>query len=199
MSIKMTYLIKNASREDLLAPTALHALVIDGSPSGGGRTAAALAEVGAAAAAAVITTVGLSEADGHEQALAALEEADAVVLGAPVYRAAAAAPLKALLDAIPRDVQTRTSPLAGKAVAIVQTGASLHHFLALDSLRNVLAGFFAAHVVPPGLYVPRDGFAEDGKLAEPYASAAADQGAALAALARALRSDDALSTLRPQA
>jgi hypothetical protein len=25
-------------------------------------------------------------------------------------------------------------------------------------LRNVLAGFFAAHVVSPSLYVPRDGF-----------------------------------------
>jgi FMN reductase len=195
----MTYLIKNRSDTELLAPTAFHALVVDGSPSGGGRTAAALAAVGAAAAATSVTTVGLSEDGGQEHALAALAEADAVVLGAPVYRAAAAAPLKALLDAIPRDNETRTSPLAGKAVAIVQTGASLHHFLALDGLRNVLAGFFAAHVVPPGLYVPREGYADDGSLAEPYASAAAAQGAALAALARALRADDALSTLRPQA
>jgi FMN reductase len=89
--------------------------------------------------------------------------------------------------------------LRGKAVAIVATGATLHHFLALDDLRNVLASFFAAHVVPPGLYVPRDGFGDAGELIEPYARHARLQGEALAELQEALAASSALRALTPQA
>ncbi len=175
-------------------------LALDASPAGGGRTRAAVEAVSAAAAGlgGVVETIGLAEPDGQAYALAALPGADAIVLGAPVYRAAAAAPLKQLLDLIPRYPDGR-SPLRAKAVAIVQTGASLHHFLALDGLRNVLAGFFAAHVLPPGLYVPKEGFADDGSLAEPYARHAAVQGAALIELARAVQAGDALRAVGPQA
>jgi len=74
----------------------------------------------------------------------------------------------------------------------------LHHFLALDALRSVLAGFFAAHVVAPGLYVPRDGFGEHGLL-EPYVSHARTQGEALAELTHAVKSGTALASVRPQA
>jgi FMN reductase len=205
MSIKMTYSINKLGwRTTAAEPGAtVKLLAVDGSPDGGGRTRRAVGAVAAAAveAGAELATVGLVELDGIDQVLAGLDEADAVVLGAPVYRAAAASPLKELLDRIPRDGAERRSPLAGKAVAIVQTGASLHHFLALDGLRNVLAGFFAAHVVPPGLYVPRDGFDDDrgAGLRQPYAGQARDQGAALVELARVLQTSKALASLRPQA
>jgi FMN reductase len=123
-----------------------------------------------------------------------------VILASPVYRASFATPLKQLLDAIPRaGTDPPESPLTAKAVAVVYTGASLHHFLAVDSLRGVLAGFFAAHVVPPGLYVPRAGFDEDLDLVEPYARQAHLQGAALVELAHALRRSPVLRSLRPQA
>jgi FMN reductase len=91
------------------------------------------------------------------------------------------------------------SPLSGKAVAIVYTGASLHPFLALDSLRSVLAGFFAAHVLPPGLYVPREGFDDDLALRAAYSEPARLQGAALVELTHALRRSSVLRSLRPQA
>jgi FMN reductase len=183
-----------------VAPLAIAILAVDGSPTGGGRTRTAIEAVARAGEpfGARVETVALSEPDGPERALQALEEADAVVFGAPVYRAAAAAPLKQLLDLIPRDNLERRSPLAAKPVAIVQTGASLHHFLALDALRNVLAGFFAAHVVAPGLYVPRDGFGELGLL-EPYARQARTQGEALVELTRAVKTGVALAAVRPQA
>jgi FMN reductase len=175
-------------------------LSIDGSPSGGGRTLASLEVlagfVDAAGGAAEI--VSLAEAEGFDRALAALDEVDAVVLGAPVYRAAAAAPLKQLLDLIPRDRDGR-SPLSAKPVMIVQTGASLHHFLALDGLRSVLGGFFAAHVIPPGLYVPRDAWSEDGRLDDVYADQASTQARALVELARLLEPGSALASVRPQA
>jgi FMN reductase len=206
MSIKMTYLINkhsnNTAAVEHARSAAIRLLAVDGSPDGGGRTRTAIGAVAAAAAdaGALVATVALVELDGIDQVLAGLDEADAIVLGAPVYRAAAAAPLKQLLDRIPRDVAERRSPLAGKAVAIVHTGASPHHFLALDGLRNVLAGFFAAHVVPPGLYVPREGFDDErGGLRKPYAEQARAQGAALVELADVLRTSKTLAALRPHA
>ncbi len=200
MSIKMIESLENRNGiAGRVAPVAV--LAVDASPEGGGRTRSAVGAVSAAAGelGAVLETIGLAEPDGPERVLRALAQAEAVVIGAPVYRATAAAPLKQLLDAIPRGAEERDSPLAAKPVVIVHTGASLHHFLALDSLRSVLAGFFAAHVVSPGLYVPRAGFADDGTLLEPYASQARTQGAGLVELALAIRGSAALSAVRPQA
>jgi FMN reductase len=182
----------------------LRVVLIDGSPTGGGRTAAVLAAVGAAAAeeGALVESVSLADetAGGADRAVSTLATADAIVLGSPTYRAATAAPLKQLIDAVPRsNDESRDSVFAGRAVAIVQTGATLHHFLALDSLRDVLAGFFAAHVLPPGLYVPRDGFGDDSKLVPPYAEQAREQGRGLVELASILRTSAVLRLLRPQA
>jgi FMN reductase len=201
ISIKMTYPISIPEKEPLGIRTAAIAIVaVDGSPTGAGRTRTAIEAVARAGEpfGARVETIALADPAGPERALQALETADAVVFGAPVYRAAAAAPLKQLLDLIPRDNVERRSPLAAKPVAIVQTGASLHHFLALDTLRNVLAGFFAAHVVAPGLYVPREGFGELGLL-EPYAWHARTQGEALLELTRAVNAGVALAAVRPQA
>jgi FMN reductase len=173
-------------------------VAFDGSPTGGGRTLAVLEAVLVGTGSETVA-VGL-ETSGVEAALAEAERADAFVFGSPVYRATYAAPLKSLLDALPRDMWgEQSAPVTGRAVAIVATGASFHHFLALDSLRNVLAGFFAAHVVPPGLYVPREGFGEDGSLSEEYAELARLQGRALVELAQALERSQTLRALKPQA
>jgi FMN reductase len=201
ISIKMTYpIFIQQNDQHGGAEPAMAILAVDGSPTGGGKTRTAIEAVAQAGEpfGARIEAVALAEPDGPERALQALETADAVIFGAPVYRAAAAAPLKQLLDLIPRDNLERRSPLAAKPVAIVQTGATLHHFLALDGLRNVLAGFFAAHVIAPGLYIPRDGFGEVGLL-EPYARHARTQGEALIELMRAVNAGVALAAVRPQA
>ncbi len=197
----MTYPINIADKEERAeVDRSVGAVLIDGSPTGKGKTFAALEVVGRSVemAGATVDAISLSEADGFDRALAALDASSAVVLGAPVYRAAAAAPLKQLLDLIPRD-RDGLSPLAAKPVAIVHTGASLHHFLALDGLRGVLAGFFASHVVPPGLYLPREAWSDNGELLEPYAAQAASQGRALVELARLLVPGSALAAVRPQA
>jgi FMN reductase len=91
------------------------------------------------------------------------------------------------------------NPITGRATAIVMTGASWHHYLALGDLRNVLAGFFAAHVLAPGVYVPADGF-DSKKIPLPvFADAAARQGAALLDLAAAIAASEPLRGIRPQA
>lgn len=135
-----------------------------------------------------------------DETLAALSAADGIVLASPVYRASYATPLKRLLDSIPREGPPgHDSALAGKAVGIVLVAASWHHFLALGGLRDVLAGFFGSYVLPPGLYVPREGFGEASELHEPFAAQAALLGAALVEAARLLSQSQHLRTLRPQA
>jgi FMN reductase len=180
-------------------------VAIDGSPRGDGRTARALSTILAAAAdAGAQTTIvslaaGGGDSDG-ERALAAVRDGDAFVFGSPVYRAAYAAPLKAFLDRLPRGTWGETEqPITARAVGIVLTGATWHHYLALDQLRNVLAGFFAAHVLAPGLYVPAEGFAEDKSLINPFADRAQALGTGLVALAHAIASAPALQAISPQA
>lgn len=171
-------------------------LGVDGSPTGDGRTRTALEAVLEAAAAAGATTELVSLRDGDPD----LGSADAFVLGSPVHRASFAAPLKAFLDRVPRGMWGETmQPLTGRAVAIVLTGASWHHFRALDDLRNVLASFFAAHVLVPGLYVPSEGFDADKRLTERFTAPATAQGTALVSLAAAVEAAPALRDLRPQA
>jgi FMN reductase len=180
-------------------------LAIDGSPTGGGRTLtvirAVLAAAEAAGAATSVRSLAEAVASAREELLADMSSADAFVVGSPIYRASFATPLKALLDSVPRGIWGETeAPLRGKAVVVIATGASLHHFLALNDFRNVLSGFFATHVVPPGLYIPREGFSDDdGSLAAPYSAQAALQGQALVELTSALQTSTVLRQLMPQA
>jgi FMN reductase len=88
--------------------------------------------------------------------------------------------------------------LQGKAAAVVLTGASGHHFLAVNDLRNILAGFFAVQVLAPGLYLDHSAYIDRGTLTDESAALAASHGAALVELGVAVRSSPALAALRPQ-
>jgi FMN reductase len=133
-----------------------------------------------------------------EEVVAQAPRFDAFVIGSPTYRATYTAELKYLLDRLPRGMPGEdAAPLRARAIAIVMTGASLHHFLALDSLRSVLSGFFGAFMVPPGLYVPHEGFTEAGELGDEWRERAALQGRALVELATAIRASSDLARLGP--
>lgn len=177
-------------------------VAVDGSPTGAGKTRSVIEHVvNAVGTTHDVTIVELGAEGGWaiDEALETINGGEAFVFGTPIYRASLAAPLKALLDRLPRGMWGETEePLRGRAVAIVATGASFHHFLALNDLRNILSAFFAAHVVPPGLYVPRDGFDAE-KLTEDYADLAAKQGTALLELATLLAESNTLRLLNPQA
>jgi FMN reductase len=181
--------------------SAIRVLALDGSPAGGGRTRTVIDAILAGASAAgahadVVTLAGTSVPD----AVSALAAADAFVFASPVYRASFASPLKALLDGLPRGMWGETeAPITGRAVAVALTGATWHHYLALDGLRSVLAGFFAAHVLSPGLYVPGEGFDEHKALRAEVAQDAGGQGGALVALAEAVAASPPLREIRPQA
>lgn len=70
-------------------------------------------------------------------------QADGVVIGTPVYKAAYSGLLKSLLDLLPQYA------LSGKTVLPLATGGSQAHVLAIDyALRPVLTSLGADHVVP---------------------------------------------------
>lgn len=76
------------------------------------------------------------------RALFAVADAQAIVIGTPVYKAAYTGLLKAFLDLLPQN------GLAGKLVLPVATGGSQSHMLALDyALRPVLQSSGARHVL----------------------------------------------------
>ena len=173
---------------------------VAGGPEAGGRTATAVAAVldGAAAAGAKTELLELGELP-VAQVVAAVDGADAVVLGSPVYRATYSSLLKGLLENLERGKWgERTAPLQGKAAAVVLTGASGHHFLAVDGLRSVLAGFFATQVLAPGLYLDHSGYLDRTTLTDDSATTARAHGAALFDLTVAVRASGAIAALRPQ-
>ncbi|MFG6465684.1 NADPH-dependent FMN reductase [Roseateles sp. BYS87W] len=75
-------------------------------------------------------------------AVQAVEQADLVVIGTPIYKAAYSGLLKVFLDLLPPDA------LRGKLVLPLATGGSPAHFLALDyALKPVLSALGARHVL----------------------------------------------------
>lgn len=176
--------------------TDLTVVGVVGGPEAGGRTTTAVSAVldGTGAKTEILE---LSET-AHADVVDAFARADAVVLGSPIYRASHTAALKALLEATERGKWgEKTAPLQGKAAAIVLTGATGHHFLAQNDLRNVLASFFAVQVLSPGLYLDHGGYVDRNTLTDESTAIAHTHGAALADLTAAVRGSEALRNLGP--
>jgi len=177
----------------------LHVLAIAASPHGSGSTTHALEAVlaGVRDQGADVSFVDLTT-ESTDSVVAAIEAADAVVLGSPVYRASHTALLAGLLERVERGAEYENSaPLKGKAAAIVLSGASHHHFLATEKLRSTLASFFAVQTLSPALYLTPDDFNEAKELSNAARDLAHLHGRALVELATAVRTGDALSQLTP--
>ncbi|MFE5207998.1 NADPH-dependent FMN reductase [Streptomyces sp. NPDC056600] len=103
------------------------------------------------------------------RATALVAEADGLVIGTPVYKAAYSGLLKSLLDLLPQYA------LAGKTVLPLATGGSTAHVLAIDyALRPVLSSMGASHIVQGWFTLDKDiTVADDGTVtvAEPAAGA----------------------------
>jgi FMN reductase len=86
-----------------------------------------------------------------DQAIAAVEAADRVLLATPVYRATYSGLLKLLLDHLPQE------GLAGKAVILAATGISPAHFLSVDTGLRVVVASLSGWSVPTAVYaIPAD-------------------------------------------
>ena len=85
--------------------------------------------------------------DDTARTVAAIAEADAVIVATPVYRASLTGALKNLFDHLPVEA------LENKAVGLISMGARDHHCLGADRhLRDVLS-FFGALVAPVAVYL----------------------------------------------
>jgi FMN reductase len=78
--------------------------------------------------------------------LDAIEAADVLVVGSPIYKASYTGLFKHLVDLLTPD------RLAGKPVILTATGGSDHHALVVEHQLRPLFGFFAAQTVATGIY-----------------------------------------------
>lgn len=82
-----------------------------------------------------------------EAALAAVESADLIVAGSPVYKGSYTGFFKHLIDLV--DYKA----LAGVPVALLATGGSDRHALAVEHQLRPLFGSFDAHTLPTAVFV----------------------------------------------
>ncbi|WP_375454623.1 NAD(P)H-dependent oxidoreductase [uncultured Methylobacterium sp.] len=123
----------------------------------------------------------------------ALEEADALVVGSPVYKGSFTGLFKHVFDLID------PAALAGKPVAIVATGGGARHALVVEHAFRPLFGFFGALQVPTTVYAADADFT-DGLPTDPGVQARiAQAGAQVAALLRAGIAADASAPAAPAA
>lgn len=80
--------------------------------------------------------------------------ADALIVGSPIYRGTFSGAFKNLFDLIPNDA------LEGKAIGVIATGGSYHHYLAIEHQFKPLFSYFKAYTVPAGVYATNDHFSE---------------------------------------
>lgn len=151
---------------------------------------------------------GLDEYEGDTaDALARIVDADAYVVGTPVYRGSLSGALKNLLDMVPRGMwQADVAPFENAAVGLIATGATAHHFLAIDQELRPIFAFFGAHTVGGSVYASDDAFGEaPERVGEAYEIAdeaietrLATLGRATVELHDAAVEGDALASLGPQ-
>lgn len=114
-----------------------------------------------------------------QEALDAIENADALIVASPVYKGSYVGLLKHLIDFVD------PLALAGKPVLIGATGGGHRHALVVEHQLRPLFGFFSALSTPTAVYASDDDFT-DGALSAPDVRARLDQAASeLAHLAEA--------------
>ncbi|EMA62921.1 NADPH-dependent FMN reductase [Halorubrum lipolyticum] len=135
---------------------------------------------------------------GTAEALELIVEADAYVVGTPVYRGSYSGALKNLLDMVPRGQwQGDAAPFENAAVGLVATGATDHHFLAVDQELRPAFAFFGAHAVGGATYASGDDFEEGELVDEAVRERLATLGGATVDLSEAIDESEALGSLGP--
>ncbi|ACA16641.1 NADPH-dependent FMN reductase [Methylobacterium sp. 4-46] len=102
----------------------------------------------------------------------AIEGADGLIVGSPVYKGSYSGLFKHVIDFLAPDA------LVGKPVAIAATGGGPRHALMVEHQLRPLFGFFTAHVAPTAVYAGeaeiQDGAVTDARVAERVAAAATE-------------------------
>ncbi|RXF72034.1 NAD(P)H-dependent oxidoreductase [Hansschlegelia zhihuaiae] len=95
-----------------------------------------------------------------EAALRAIEQADLIVAGSPIYKGSYSGFFKHLIDLV--DYRA----LAGVPVALLATGGSDRHALAVEHQMRPLFGSFDAHTLPTAVFVVDRDVGADGQVAD---------------------------------
>ncbi len=114
----------------------------------------------------------------------AIEAADALIVGTPVYQGGYAGLFKHVFDFVD------PARMIGMPVALTATGGGLRHALVVEHGLRPLFGFFAAHVAPTSIYAGPDCIANDAVLDPAIGNriaAAASELSALIDVARAAK------------
>lgn len=112
-----------------------------------------------------------------------ITEADAYIIGTPVYRGSLTGALKNVFDLIPNDA------LRGKAIGFIATGGTYHHYLVIDHHLHPLAHYFRAHVIPGGVYVHNGHFEHKQLIDEEIRSRLHELGGATSRLSHLLNEE----------
>ena len=140
-------------------------IAINASPSDTSKTHAVAAAAVELAGTGSVLDIGSLDADAlllrgsHPtvaKAIAAIDQADVIVLATPTYRATYSGLLKVLLDQLP------TAALAGKACVLAATAGGPMHYLSVDTGMRSLVASLDGWSVPTVVYVTGDDFGEDG-------------------------------------
>jgi FMN reductase len=89
--------------------------------------------------------------------LSAVENADILVVGSPVYQGSYGGLFKHFIDLL------RPERMNGKAIVITATGGGDRHALVVEHQLRPLFGFFSAHTIATAVYASERNFV-DGKL-----------------------------------
>jgi NAD(P)H-dependent FMN reductase len=89
-----------------------------------------------------------------------VKQGDMFLLASPIYRGTYTGAFKNLLDHIP------LVALEGKTVGLIATGATLHHYLAIDHQFRGLLAWFNVHVMPGFVYLDGSAYS-DGEVVDP--------------------------------
>ena len=114
--------------------------------------------------------------------IAAIEGADALIVGTPVYQGGYAGLFKHVFDFVD------PARMAGMPVALTATGGGLRHALVVEHGLRPLFGFFAAHVAPTSVYAGSDDLVDGHVVNETVASRLGSAATELAALLDVTRS-----------
>lgn len=117
--------------------------------------------------------------DPLADAIAAVEEADVLVIASPVYNGSYSGLFKAFTDLV------RMDALIGTPVVLGATGGSLRHALAVDQELRPLFSVLQATTVPTGVFAAPEDWLAPGEPGDVLAARIDRAGAEAATLARA--------------